>query len=642
MNYYRRPFWHNKLFVFLLLLLCSGLGFVYWSITRPLPATQTTAELQRTLELSEDLSPVLIKKDGKLRVIDRLDGEEKEIIAQDSIQIGDTIKTFTESGAMIQFGAAGFVRLDADSQLQIVQADENEIMLRQLTGQAYHHITNPEVTLTVMSLDAQFNSTASIYSLNTRSLDNELDIVALANDIDVQITQANIPIAALTINEGTIGTIKPQAARAEMTDFSKIDTAEILEDNRWIAFNYEQDVLNEYESGILTNTSLPSEIVLNATYENGTVYLDWKLEDGEAPAGFRVVMTDEEDVEPTYPDHANHFISDNSKTRDTWKNLKDGVYKFRVGLYDGTGKILKYSNTAAIDLSNISETASINLETSQSENTVQLNWTAQGIENIEGFYIIAGESQNPRYPSDNYQKVDGNASNYNWENIDTELTYNFRVCAIVNGNCYKYSNNVTSSFDKKVGHISLGVTPFDTNVLLEWQAQNLTSNNLGYRILLSESPNPSIESSIVKTIDSRSTKSYTWTELLPNRDYYFAICEYIGDNTCGVFSNTVPVSLTKKTSTLPSGNIKITGYYTWGKLHINWETEGIPDHDGYIVLVSESPTPTYPQADHRLLDKTTFYDSWTVDSGKTYYIRTCAHKNNACTIYSNELKVKAL
>lgn len=643
MNYYKRPIWHNPLLYVLVFILLGGIGFVYWSITRPLPKTTITQLAENTdFVLSENTTPTLTKKDGKTRIIDRLTKEEREIKQGEQLPIGDTFKTFEASHATISFGNAVILRLAENSEIEILESAENTITIRQITGKIYHRVEHDSISYAVESTNSRFVAGKSIFSLTSTTESNRIDIVILENEIDAQITKEKIPISTITLQQGTQGTIDTTKALKDIAQFNEINTETLLDDNEWINWNYQQDTEHELSSGILTNNNLPKDIILNGYYENEKVYLDWKLEDGQARNGYRVVMNTEE--EPTYPEHTNHFISNNETYNDIWPNLEPGTYHFRVGLYDGTGGILKYSNDVSIIIDNENTiNGSIILDVKEDETQAHLSWSVDNIPNIEGYYIISSEDETPTYPRDTYSKVDNQSSSYFWENLDTSKTYYFRVCAIINGNCVNYSNNSQLSFaQEKQGNIQLSGFNTDNSIYLEWNPQDLTSNNLGYRILLSENQNPSLQTSTIKAIDSRATRNYTWNDLARNKTYYLSVCEYIGDNACGVFSNTISITIPAKEVQQGDGTIKITAYYTWGKLHVNWDTINLKAIDGYYIMVSEEPTPTYPNTPFHKLDKSEFYDAWTVDSGKTYYVRACAVVRGVCTVYSNELNVKAI
>lgn len=642
MNYYKRPIWHSPLFYVLLIILFGGIGFVYWSITRPIPSQINEAKNNSNeIIFSEDTTPTLTSKSGKVRITDRITQESNEINNGSTLPIGDTFETFGESRATISFGNSGSIRLEENAQVQILESDDNTITVRQIRGQVYHRIETDKISYAVESLNTRFTSANAIFNINADTKNNRLDIALLHNEIDAQITKDGIPVSTVTIKQGTQGSIKPSQPIKDITQFNEIDIETFLEDNEWLTWNYNQDLENNLTSGILTNSDLPKEIILNARLEKDTVYLDWKLDEGTANNGYRVVMSTENE-DPTYPEDTNHFISNNEALSDTWKNLKKGKYHFRVGLYDGKGAILKYSNNVTIDTENPIDSGAIEFSGEGNDTSAELNWSVTEIDSIDGYYIVSSDSKNPSYPADSYEKVSATDTSYSWKNLESKKTYHFRLCVIVNDNCAVYSDNLEISLQENDGSIDLSGFITDNDVYLEWSSKDLTSNNLGFRILMSEKPNPSLNSSTVKVIDSRATTNYTWNDLARGTTYYFSVCEYLGNNTCGSFSNTLSLSIPEQEKVSGDGTIEITAYYTWGKLHINWDTINLKDIDGYYIMVSEEPEPTYPNTQFHNMTKSDFYDSWTVEENKIYYVRACAQKAGACTVYSNELKIKAI
>lgn len=643
MNYYKRPFWYSPFFYLLILVLLGAIGFVYWSITKPLPEISTISDTQKGIEFSEDLSSILREKDGKVRVIKNISEDEQEITINDPIKTGDIITTFDESKATITFGDVAHIRLDENSAIKILEAQDNTLTVQQIKGNVYHRVDKNNISFAVQLPDAQFTSQKSIMNINYNKNSKQAQVHVLGNTVDAQLLKDGIPLNSFVIKEGTYTEIN--SSTQKKPTFTEIDTKKIIEENIWLSWNVDADKKYSLGSGVLADSTLPQEIILNGRYENKLVLLDWKLDDGIAKNGFRVVMSDKT-TEPTYPEHTNHYIRNNDKRSDQWRNLQAGTYHFRVGLYDSNGDILQYSNAVSIAVDSESENnQKISLSLSEDSEAPKLSWTTENLSEVEKFYIVSSESKKPSYPQSSYKELDKSSSSFTWNNLDDGQKYYFRICGVINKNCSVYSNEVSWDPTKETakGSISLSAIQTNTSVYLEWQAKDLTSNNLGYRILLSENTNPSLNTSIVKIIDSRATNAFTWNDLNENTKYYFSVCEYLGNNTCGTFSNTVPVTIPTQAVSNESASIVVSGYYTWGKLHLNWESNNLQAISGYYVMVSDTANPTYPNAPYHIIDKDESYDSWTVDDAKTgddYFIKVCAHVQGSCIQYSNELKVK--
>ncbi len=637
MDYYKRPIWKNPIFIFLLVLFFVGILFVYYSITKPIEQSNLSNNFN-VLKNNKKIFVKLTYKEGKVRLIDRLTQKQKKISINSIIKNGDILKTFTDSKAVVRFGPL-ILRLDENTEIQILETNSNKIIISQLKGRTYSRLSS-KLDYTIKTLFSEFNiKEKSAFSLDSNIKDKYLDIFILEGNLQTKIFRENVPIAEYTLKSKTKNTIYPYNPLKNILKTESIEIQDFLGKNFWLKWNYSKDLQQNLQLDSLENIELPKSIILNGYYKDGKVYLDWKLDQGKAVKGFRIVMAKDDKI-PEYPNDRNHFIPDNNATQDIWTGLSNGTYNFRVGLYDGISDILLYSNNVKIIIdenSKISEKLELNVE-QVNENLMKLSWNKLNIP-VQGFYVLYDSENIPRYPVSEYIEISSDKVDYVLKNLDTNLSYNFRICAIIQGNCALYSNVVKKSFSRLKTKIDLKAKVIDNSVELFWNVNRFSKDNNGFRILMSEDSKPNLTNSIIKIIDSKNTNSFLWKNLQRGKTYYFVVCEYLGNNTCGVFSNIISTYIQDLDKSVNNGSIKIKAFYTWGKIHINWKVEGLQDFDNFVTLLDEKPNLKYPNEKFHLIDKQTFYDSWTVEADKVYFIKVCALKNNSCILYSKELKV---
>ena len=108
------------------------------------------------------------------------------------------------------------------------------------------------------------------------------------------------------------------------------------------------------------------------------------------------------------------------------------------------------------------------------------------------------------------------------------------------GSCGTYSNNLEltieqqSSFTKQ---IILNSSVTTGTVDLDWTLN--FNSDLGYKVVISESPNPVYPGNTYHYISNPLIQDDTWTGL-SSGTYYFRVCEYLG-GSCGTYSNNLEV-----------------------------------------------------------------------------------------------------
>ncbi len=203
-----------------------------------------------------------------------------------------------------------------------------------------------------------------------------------------------------------------------------------------------------------SNNDYATSVDLSVTGEAGKAKLTWNISGGNAPHGFKVIMS--ENANPEYPtregDHY-QYLQDNDIRSYTWSGLESSKdYHFRVCIYNGNGSCVKYSNDVSVTLEEASPdeyATSVTLFTTYGENSVDLIWNIDGGGAPKGYKVVMSENANPEYPTregDFYHYIDNeNTKNYTWSNLEANKTYHFRVCIYKGGSCGVYSDDISVS-----------------------------------------------------------------------------------------------------------------------------------------------------------------------------------------------------
>lgn len=297
-------------------------------------------------------------------------------------------------------------------------------------------------------------------------------------------------------------------------------------------------------AGVKETSSQNGTIKLNASADNGKVYLNWSLTDMTSPKGFKVVYS--KNLNPVYPGNTYHYLTDPNTRTDTWSGLSAGTYYFRVCEYLG-GACGVYSNNAVVTIEQdtYSSNGSISLNATEDNGKVYLNWSLTDMYSSKGFKVVYSKNMNPVYPGNTYHyKSDPNTRTDSWSGL-SEGTYYFRVCEYLGGSCGVYSNNAVITIEQDTsysnGSISLeALTATNGTVFLTWELADMTSPQ-GFKVVVSENPNPVYPGNTYHYKSDQYTRSDVW-ENLSSGTYHFRVCEYLGGR-CGVYSNDVEVNL---------------------------------------------------------------------------------------------------
>jgi hypothetical protein len=192
-----------------------------------------------------------------------------------------------------------------------------------------------------------------------------------------------------------------------------------------------------------------------------------------------------------------------------------------------------------------SPTASISLTGTTSDKGVAgvfLTWELSGVSSTQGFKLVRSASDStPTYGENEAIYVgDPSARNRTWPSEDGKTHY-YRVCIYFEGTCSTYSNAVQVASPKveKEPVVSGTINLSIDGQKLTWSLGGGTAPH-GYKVVLSDSPNPVYPANSIQYIGSKTTST-----TLPDKaagTYYVKVCKYTNGTQeagCVDYSNEV-------------------------------------------------------------------------------------------------------
>jgi len=206
----------------------------------------------------------------------------------------------------------------------------------------------------------------------------------------------------------------------------------------------------------ITSTKTPDELKLSGSLQEKNINLTWTSSELKDIAEIKILMSKKTGT-LTYPAEQEHSVKI-SNTKDSWNNLDDGQYFFRLCAYEEASKSCRvYSNQITLTVNSKlvaeeppAETPATKPEVDNSKGyillsgdnagtQVTLNWLISDFTAENGVYILKGSTSNLLYPAQ--EKISlTSGSSYTWSNLTSGQTYYFRVCENLTNKCGRYSN----------------------------------------------------------------------------------------------------------------------------------------------------------------------------------------------------------
>lgn len=187
----------------------------------------------------------------------------------------------------------------------------------------------------------------------------------------------------------------------------------------------------------------PNSINLTGWVKNQDVNLSWVATGGNTKYGFVIIKSINEN--PIYPTDSYVKINYADTTTYTWENFDNNTYwHFRVCRLNSDNSCITYSDDVSLKIGVSEKVESIVLSGTVAGTTAKLSWEINWISSYDGFYLVRGYSENPKYLTHRSLWFDKTKENYNWEGLSTGI-YHFRLCRYTGSTsdlCEYYSNDL--------------------------------------------------------------------------------------------------------------------------------------------------------------------------------------------------------
>jgi len=563
----------------------------------------------------------------------------------ETVSANDLIQTKADSKAIITFDDGSILRLDENTYIEVEEANNKNIIVKQVNGQTYSRVHKSHTfEYKIKSLDTTVTALGTAFTINRNHGD---DVILKVLESKVKVEKENIIEENDNIKEDLVEIEKlEEVAEGESyiynatTEIGKKDrlTYEELQDD-FYTWNKEEDTKENKPLGFLEE--VPPVLVIEEPTNEYSTFDESIIVKGYTDADAKVTVNEKE-VE-----------------------LKEGKFEQAIILEEGENKINiksvnKYNKETeellvitrkiktATTPSNETK-ASIYISGSSNDGKVYLKWSLRNLYSSKGYKVVVSENAYPVYPGNTYHyKSSPSTTSDTWSDLVNGKTYHFRVCEYLgNGKCGTYSNDikvtVKGGSDQNInGSIKLnGAVDANGKVSLTWSLNNMTSEK-GYKVVQNKTGSPVYPGSTYHYKSDANTSSDIWTGLTAGETYHFRVCEYLGGK-CGIYSNEIVLTIpANEEPPVQTGSIYLHGVVdNDGKVNLDWSLTDMTSEKGFKVVYNQTGNPVYPGSTyHYLSSPDAVTDSWTnLPAGETYYFRVCEYLGGSCGVYSNQITI---
>lgn len=436
---------HTQLAIALavLLLLIAFFAFVFGSGS----STDTNSGSQETSELSQSEAKTakIIRIDGTLQQKNQ-DGEWEDIAVDALLEERAVIRTVgATSRAIVQFEDTSELRMDANSEVELITLTDDRIVTRQVSGYSFNRVSeNDNRTYVVETIDAQYEALGTAFKVAASG--DEQSVEVYQNSVHETSTNKRPAEGEKLV---VISAVRPN----ENNTIKKLDIEQVKQD-AFVQWNREIDLASEQyknQLGYLTDFDAP-DITITSPQENEVILLDPDATEGtveisgttERGASLSVQSKSTSGSSPVTV-----TVGSNGEFKTPVLSAPLGSSVFSFIAKDKTGNTTEKSirftfqrKSAPVD------SGAILLSGEKKGNKISLSWTLSGgLKAPDGYRIVYGTSQNPTVDSaDEVQAIQsGKSAEIDTADLSNNSTYYFRVCTFNkdNATCSNYSNEVS-------------------------------------------------------------------------------------------------------------------------------------------------------------------------------------------------------
>lgn len=620
-NYYKQPLRKSKRFYLFLLIVIIISCFVIWAIAKgPDQDEQPTITLDETAE-PETAKAKVEYLNGQLQI--KIQDNWQDLKVNDFFEPGAQIKTNDNSKATIVLPEGSLVRLDQNTQLNLIDFGQADIVIEQACGTAFYRVNESSPAI-FRVINKQVELTALGTGFNVNIDNSKVNLIVTESRVKAKIyetEQKDNILSMRTIDEGYYAIIDPGLENEKMIESDEKNLAELL-NHEWLMWNKEQDEAQNFYLGVFAKSielqlSEPQETEFETDQDTLTIK-------GTTDSQAQIYINSQE-------------IDNDNGEFSTEIELDSGDNQIEILVQkekNKNKKTLYVKSTKQVD-------GSIELTAEIDQNNVNLTWQVADTEALYGFRTIKSTAADPVFPDNTYHKIGNNTYQDSWTDLESG-TYHFRVCLYENQGCTLYSNDVKATIEAPTvtvsddAQIALSSQPQNQNVNLSWSTKNIEGFD-NFQILINTATDPSYPACSSHVLDANA-RSDTWQGLDPGT-YYFRVCAF-ADNKCILYSNNSFVTIEKLTA--GPAQISLSGSCQDNIVTLDWTAANLTADKGFYAVTSLNSSPTFPGSTFKLLssnsDSSVIWDN--LKAGKTYYFRVCENIGSTCGTYSNQISLQ--
>lgn len=623
-HYYKKPFRKTKGFYILGIIVIVVIIFIAWSIKRSDNEISNEEPKFSDQEGIPNLEATVSFLEGTLE-LKSADTDWSEIGADYQIKINDSIKTGTDTKAIISLPDQSLIRLSSNTQLFFQEMGMADVVIEQIHGRAFHRVNDQSTAIYRVKHD-KIELTALGTGFSVTADSDNTKVMVTESKVKAKIYQGDDIINMRTIEQGTFATIDTTKELNQMIDSEEM-TSEDLMSNEWYVWNFEQDSKQEFFLGIFEK-AVKLVITEPEKAEFETDQNKFTLKGVTDPS-------------------AEIFVS--GKELDN----NDGSFESEIALSSGDNEIEitvkkgKNKNKKTLNINSTYKEGSITLSAEAIEKKASLTWQTEGLDDFKEFIVLMAKGTTPSYPDSTHHSLKRDIFEDEWSNLE-DGEYSFRICALSEeDSCLTYSSIVKLTISEEeekpddppvvIEDLILTATADGSEVNLNWTG-TINSEIDSLKVVIAQTANPVYPGNSFHSF-APNQQSDSWKDLTAGT-YYFRVC-LIQNGGCAQYSNQAQASIAQAVTTL--GTIFVTGEASANKINLSWQVYNMTSPQGFKVIMSEQPGITFPgQSHHLVLNASATSDEWVnLQSGKSYYFKVCETVGSDCGIYSNELKLDA-
>ncbi|MBN2016302.1 FecR domain-containing protein [Candidatus Dojkabacteria bacterium] len=475
------------------------------------------------------LAANLAVADGEVEVRKAGDDRWMEAKQGDTLSQGDTVKTGSESRAVLELDNGDAVRLNADSEVRLEGMNPSAVVFEQLRGESYSRVaSSDENTYTIKSQGVEARAMGTAYKFSTNEEQKQVEVFVYESQVKLNIDETKVA----ELNKAIVNVENENVTVEEMTE------EEFKEE--FAEWNKEKDK----EAGVQCHEENGPTVTITSP-------ADGTETDGEAITVTGTVTDTESALRKIVVNGQIYTSKDeNGKGFDP----ADGTFDVDVALVEGENTITVraydiYWNSTEVSVMVIRKSAQtpepgpnsyfyVSSVSSPAAGKIYVKWAMSGYSAPSGFKAVAAVGKMPVYPGDKFAYVSSSGAREAYITGLPAGTYNVRVC-IYNGNgqCIMYTTNYkTVTVEGEVK--GEGTYPTAINISLEepvcegstykvtvnWSPVGSEAPN-GYKVCWSTHANPTYPDDGCQYMSSGS-RNFTVTGLASGTTYHFRVGAY--------------------------------------------------------------------------------------------------------------------